>query len=894
MEETIIHLLEPTTFLTTNFWDSILGNIISSAGEYTVDGILWILSGLISLLLWVPYYIIVASVWLLDSLSHFNISSEVLSQGWDTSIFFVNILAIFFLITLAFANALRLNIETYEIKKTLPALIVGFVLANLSFFIISVLLDISDLVVQQLNSGFDPSCPLACRLLEFTTGIPLEYTGDFPAWPKIADNPTEEILEGVGFVAILYGVSQGIGLGNPAVTVPAFIILVGISLLLLILPAILIFLLALIMVARYIILFILITLAPLAIIIYSFPPTRSLGQKWLEQLFLWIFLAPAIFFILYIASFFGDEQEFINLGYNINQFQHMLSNIYVNNIIHPLIETVHAAERTSLGEILPGLSPSVYFYAFIKYAAGVTILFAALFIPFQIGGFGQSIISGLRDLGKKGGWAAWESGGLKEQAGYLLETGKIKGGTLPFIKNDTKIPFKIGEYLETMGKGRATLSAKKTRAGKDLDSAQRYNNIEATEKAGDKKNVARLRDTSMQTVQKDSWTEEIFVNQLEQLATKDGWAKLLRGEVPTGDVQESASNIFGALQTITQSNQPKEKREWAQNLLNKYMHGNGLAFDDYMNIEGPSNPNNYSTNIGLAKNKLGLSGEALVEIAKTPEGQAQREDFSHIPAPTANNPNGIITDSFEKYNKKPDESGKCTNVNNLYKRINAQANATIKDYTGKLAAGRGSITTGELEKILGNLNEGNDVSYAKRLAQNAGAKKLDELISKMHTDNGRLLNPENNINNYTIKQSIQKLYDAKKHAEKNITNSGSFRENGYTPPANNPASQVIYNEVKNTYNSVKDSSDFEKARVAYSNAISHDTATGETTNHDNGVTQFFAAPTSTTFKKEFVPGNTTVIKMIEKKAKPTDIVKELKQQGKLEELKPYMAMFVNP
>ncbi len=306
---------------------------------------------------------------IIDSSTKLNLdlSNGRLTQGWSYSIFFVNILAIFILLAIAFANTLRINLETYAIKKTLPSLIVGFVLANFSLLISKALIDFSGLLNHEINTLFTTgsNSSIIQTILQRTTG--LDFT---PDKTKVLDsilkifalNPNNS-TSAASWGGIITQLNK-LGDGGDIQQIILIIELAVIALFLLI-PSLVCIALAFIMIARQIILYILVILAPLAIILLSFPPTKGIGQKWLGQYLSWIFIIPLIFFILGISTLFLPENK---------------------ETIKQILTNTTEANQSTGGTLL---------YAMIGYISGIFVLFTALMIPLSLSGAGGNMVSNM-------------------------------------------------------------------------------------------------------------------------------------------------------------------------------------------------------------------------------------------------------------------------------------------------------------------------------------------------------------------------------------------------------------------------------------------------------------------------------------------------------------------
>lgn len=850
----------------------------AAGGSWWQDTLVNGIFTLAALVFHILYWLTNVAIRLLDGTSHIDTSITSFQTGWQYSIYFVNIFFVLFLIAIAFANATRLEINTYEIKKTLPSLIAGFVLANLSFLIISVLLDFSDLLVNELLHNIsDPSCSLACRLIRLSTGM------DFAIDPVTGNaiKTGDALANWFGFFWPI-GAIAGLGIAGAANPWGGIIILAVVTgaLILYLLPTILLFILSLVFLARYMVIFILITIAPIAIIFYSFPPTRSFGETYVKQLFTWIFLAPAVFFLLYLATLFGDQT------YTYPTTSSLLHHINIFDI-------AHAAP-------VSGYQETSWIYGAIRYVAGVAVMIAAIMLPFQLGGIGQQLITGITNLGKKAGGYGWEQMGIKEGAGHLAESGIKFPKKVPILGTPMpeswagKTLFGGRGIFGGLGKLRAGREAAKLQAEKNLATDTRYNNMTELERLGDMKNVARRRDKSMESVMYNSWDEDQFKRAFDE-TKKDhsaGFNNLINGKNTEGAVQENLSNMFGALKQMSLNDAKPERKALGEKLLGQLMTANGIEFDEYMNVKGTKrNPENQGTLLDVAKNPkdLNLSDTDIVNIAKTSNANAAAGNFGVTPPP---NGDQLVSKAFESYNKsEPNANNHFTTVNKLFNTIKTNAENNIRINSERLGVAHGNLSAAALRAIMDEIRPGGDIKNAQDIARNAGAEKLNELLKDISTDkNGAISSPDNNIVNYQIKEAIKRTGEAKQSVQNTVQNSNYFttNERNFVPPhggSANSTEQIIYNGINNIY---KDHQGGENFKVVDGNT------NFQTDSHEKRVEYFFDNNTKTTkeFKKEFVQNNPVVAKMIDDKRSGIEIRNKLIQQGVLDELKPYLAMFI--
>ncbi len=186
---------------------------------------------------------------------------------WDTMRMFINVFLIFIIILVAFSNIFRINIDKYAIKKALPGMVLGVILANFSGVICKVILDASEI------------------LCNFVTG-------------SAVGGPTMVVINAFGSVTLnsLLALTKST-LGVGILLAPFILILV------LIIPMLLAGLLFLfIMALRVGILFTLYAISPLAFLALGSPMTSGLFKKWWDDFVKWAFVPVMMFFLLWIVG----------------------------------------------------------------------------------------------------------------------------------------------------------------------------------------------------------------------------------------------------------------------------------------------------------------------------------------------------------------------------------------------------------------------------------------------------------------------------------------------------------------------------------------------------------------------------------------------------------------
>ncbi|MCL5795397.1 MAG: type IV secretion system protein [Patescibacteria group bacterium] len=192
---------------------------------------------------------------------------------WKWLLSLIDYLIAAMLIFIAIVNILQIQIDTYAVRKALPNLIMGVILANLSWFFCLALVDLSTAIVnwEQIQGGGNLLAGLYSELFQpMTTSS--QYIG---------------VL-----AAILVGSGSGIVLGFLGFFVGLIVFLIPIALFLVIC--------FLLFIRVYVVEF-LVAVSPLAFFAIGFPMTAKFFQQWWDQFWKWVFMAPLVFFLWVFA-----------------------------------------------------------------------------------------------------------------------------------------------------------------------------------------------------------------------------------------------------------------------------------------------------------------------------------------------------------------------------------------------------------------------------------------------------------------------------------------------------------------------------------------------------------------------------------------------------------------
>ena len=203
-------------------------------------------------------------------------SNQFVMAGWGVVRDFSNMFFILILVAIGIATALR--VKQYEVKKTLPALVIAAILINFSPVICGLVIDASNIFMNFFltagSSGFNKSLSIAQ-----TSGASLmrDIRHAMGSW--------SEIWKGILFFKMLAAI--------------VFNIVAGTVLLLM----------ALLFIMRNLVLWILVILSPLAFLSAVLPATKKIVfDKWKKEFLNWCFIGVTASFFIYLA------QLMMNLG----------------------------------------------------------------------------------------------------------------------------------------------------------------------------------------------------------------------------------------------------------------------------------------------------------------------------------------------------------------------------------------------------------------------------------------------------------------------------------------------------------------------------------------------------------------------------------------------------
>ena len=189
-----------------------------------------------------------------------------MQQAWGTFRDIANIIFVILLLAVIISQLTGVGIDNYGIKKILPKLIVVAVLVNLSYFLCILAVDVSNILGNSFQALFDGlGQSLAPTTLEITDA---KFSGDSAEIASTAGS-----IAGLSVLGALVGMTGSIW-ATPAVIMSLLVGAIGV--------VVAIFFLFILLSAREAAIIVLITIAPMAIVLYALPNTKKIFDKWLN------------------------------------------------------------------------------------------------------------------------------------------------------------------------------------------------------------------------------------------------------------------------------------------------------------------------------------------------------------------------------------------------------------------------------------------------------------------------------------------------------------------------------------------------------------------------------------------------------------------------------------
>lgn len=247
----------------------------------------------------------------------------------------VDFIVVIGLLVASFANIfsfIPIKLDSYKVKQVLPGLIIGIILANLSFFIMHLFIEMAAIVVQMIGVivadylGHEIGTELgtAYLLRELWWHILASVFGNLP------DDVSSVIAVG-GLLG--GGLTAGASLASTLAALGAVGVLPGVGaagillILLAMTPIILTVILGFLLYVRGYILIICVILSPIAFFSLGFPPLKSFWNKWWTNFWKWLIMAPLAFLVVAAGILF---LHFVNNSATGNR--NLVDYVFINGV----------------------------------------------------------------------------------------------------------------------------------------------------------------------------------------------------------------------------------------------------------------------------------------------------------------------------------------------------------------------------------------------------------------------------------------------------------------------------------------------------------------------------------------------------------------------------------
>lgn len=199
-------------------------------------------------------------------------NDTTIRQFWQLVLDFANGFVIIVLIAVAFTQILRININTYGVKKILPTLVLAVIAANFSYLFCRLMVDFANIIMDGIINSNGVSKDAMSNALN---------GGSAGGWAS------PDATHG-----LFYNMKDNLGT----------IFLFGIMQLLLIASGAILYILAFLFFIRLWMIYFLVPLAPLAIMSMVLPQTKSLFSQWWSNFSKWVFMPVVSIFWIWVGS----------------------------------------------------------------------------------------------------------------------------------------------------------------------------------------------------------------------------------------------------------------------------------------------------------------------------------------------------------------------------------------------------------------------------------------------------------------------------------------------------------------------------------------------------------------------------------------------------------------
>lgn len=187
--------------------------------------------------------------------------------AWSAFRNLANVAFVIVFLIIIFSQLTGQGVTNYGVKKTLPRLIIGVILVNVSFFICQLAVDVTQVIGASLG--------------DFLSNIPVSNVDTTrPSWSDVMG----DVLMGTGIAALVVG----------AVVGGAAVLTLSVSLPVMLAVLLAVLMTVIILVGRQAAIVILIVIAPLAFIAYMLPNTEKWFKQWVKAFTALLMVYPII------------------------------------------------------------------------------------------------------------------------------------------------------------------------------------------------------------------------------------------------------------------------------------------------------------------------------------------------------------------------------------------------------------------------------------------------------------------------------------------------------------------------------------------------------------------------------------------------------------------------
>jgi len=264
----------PFTDALSKVGDSVTGAVTGafvSMAEYVATGILMVIAMILTAIIKLLGGIIYLLLKINGIIIGYNgfIHASVVQKGWVLVRDLGNMF--FILIILAIAIATILRVESYNIKKLLPKVIIMAVLVNFSLMICGLIIDFAQVILMTFSANIVQNSEAFVGLFKFSD---MMKAGADAAFEGVNTTPADYL---------------------DVVIAAAFAII------LLVVAIVVIFIMMMIFLMRIIMLWILIVLSPLAFVLSAFPQGQKYASQWWATFAKYVIVGPVLAFFLWLT-----------------------------------------------------------------------------------------------------------------------------------------------------------------------------------------------------------------------------------------------------------------------------------------------------------------------------------------------------------------------------------------------------------------------------------------------------------------------------------------------------------------------------------------------------------------------------------------------------------------